>query len=119
MDRMACVDIPLLSLQLLLRQQPAWRQQPTAVVESDKPQGQILFVNKVAREGGIRPGMRYASGLALSRELRAGVISTAEVGKCVETLTEELQRFSPNVEPSDHAPGIFWLDAEVCQPEND
>jgi len=83
-QRLACVDLPALPLQLLLRRQPDWRRCPTAVVEADSPLSQLLWVNEAARHAGILPGMRYAAGLA---------------------------HFSPEVEPSEREPGVFWLNA--------
>ena len=58
MDRMACIDLPAFPLQLLLHRRPEWREQPVAVVDSDRPQGKILWVNERARASRILPGMR-------------------------------------------------------------
>ena len=116
MDRMACVDLPALPLQLLLRREPEWRSHPAAVVDSDRPQGRIEFVNEPARKVGILPGFRYAAGLAIDRELRAGVIDDREVAACRDEVVAILQRFTPSVEPGTgfpatvSEPGIFWLD---------
>ena len=64
MDRLACVDLPVLPLQLLLRRHPDWRRQPAAVVDRDKAQGTLLWVNEAARQKRILPGMRYATALS-------------------------------------------------------
>lgn len=109
MDRMACIDLPTLPLQLLLRREPEWRGHPAVVVDSDKPQGRICFVNERARKVGILPGFRYAAGLAIDRELRAGIISDDEVQACSDEVVTLLQRFTPTVEPCEEA-GVFWLD---------
>ena len=85
MDRMACVNLPALPLQILLRIHPDWRGQPAAVVDRDKPQGVIQWVNERARASRILPGMRYAAGLALAHELRAGVVTDAVIAEGVET----------------------------------
>ena len=114
MHRMACVDIPAFPLQLLFKEHPDWREFPAAVVAEEKPQAFILWVNEKARHFGIRPGHRYASGLALSRELRAGAIGDEFVRREVAALTERLRQFTPEVEPADekwHSPGLFWLNA--------
>ena len=63
MDRMACVNLPVLTVQLLLRRHPDWKNHPVAVVEADKPQGTILQVNSRARSYRIMPGMRYAAAI--------------------------------------------------------
>ena len=111
MDRMACVDLPVFPLQLLLRQHPDWREHPVAVVDADKPQGTILWANERARSRRIRPGMRYAAGLSLAAGLRAAVVPRSEIERSVASLNKRLQRFTPHVEPSSEEPGVFWLDA--------
>lgn len=116
MDRVACVDLPELPLQVLLRRHPDWDGFPVAVVDRDKPQGVILWVNESARVFRILPGMRYATGLSLSRELRAGVVSDLEIAQEVNLLTQELSHFSPRIEPSPTEPGVFWLDASGLVP---
>ena len=111
MDQMACVDLPVFPLQLLLRQHPDWREHPVAVVDADKPQGVILWVNERARSMRIRPGMRYAAGLSLASGLRASVMPRGEIERSVASLVKRLRNFTPNVEPSADEPGTFWLDA--------
>jgi len=107
---MACVDLPAFPLQLLVREHPGWRDQPVAVVDKDKPQGVILWVNSRARRYRILPGMKYAQGLSLTSHLRAGVVSQVEIERQVRELTERLQFFSADVEALDREPGVFWLD---------
>lgn len=110
MPRIACVHIPALPLQLLLRSHPDWRGHPAAVVDRDKAQGTLLWVNEAARRLRILPGMRYAAGLSLSRELRAGTVAPAEIDAGVEELLTKLRFYSAEVEPAEE-PGVFWLDA--------
>ncbi len=107
--RLACVDLPAFPLQLLLKRHPEWRGRPVAVVAEDKPQGLILWVNEKARQSGVLPGWRYAAAFSLACELRAGEVSPVEINKAVTTLTIQLMRFSPEVEPSASEPGVFWL----------
>ena len=111
MERMACVDVAAFPLQLLLRDHPDWKDHPAAVVDQDKAQGTILWVNSRARSLRILPGMRHGAGLALSRHLRAGVISHAAIEKAVDALVPRLRRFAAEVEPSRDKPGVFWLGA--------
>ncbi len=133
MDRVACVDVPALPLQLLLardgedaavaagRQSSSPRPRlirdgegggyPVAVVERDDPQGRILWVNEEARLLGILPGQRYAAGLSLARDLRAGVVGAEEIAEGVRALIERLRVFTPEVEASEEEPGVFWLGA--------
>ena len=111
MDRMACINLPVFTVQLLLRRFPAWKNQPVAVVDVDKPQGTILQVNEQALSFRILPGMRYAAGLALNGGLRAAVVSKKDVNAAIGFLSNRLRSFSPRVEPSTDEPGVFWLDA--------
>ena len=71
MDRMACIDLPAFPLQLVLQRRPEWKDHPVAVVDHDRPQGKILWINERARAFRILPGMRYAAGLSLAAGLRA------------------------------------------------
>jgi protein ImuB len=111
MDRMACVNLPAFPLQLLIQRHPDWQNHPVAVVDKDKPQGVILWVNKQARRSAILPGMRYAKGLSLAPDLRAGVVSDSDIERHIDGLTERLRFFTPDVEPSKKEPGVFWLGA--------
>jgi protein ImuB len=111
-DRLACVNIAALPLQLLLQREPEWLNQPAVVVEDDRPQTLVLFLNERARRLGVRSGQRYATALALTSELRAGTISQLQIEQRVHTLTDLLRRYSPHVEPSTGTPGVFWLDAQ-------
>jgi protein ImuB len=108
---MACVDLPVFPLQLLLKRHPEWRDLAAAVVDEDRPQGVLLWVNERARAGRVLPGMRYAGALSLARDLRAGVISAAEINTEIEALTKRLRFFSPEVERARDEPGTFWLGA--------
>ena len=111
MDRLACVDVPAFPLQLLIRRHPGWVGHPVAVVTHDAPQGVILWVNDEARARCILPGMRYAAGLSLSMDLRAGEVSEDEIAHGVTELTVQLQDLTPRVEPAHGEAGVFWLDA--------
>lgn len=111
MLRMACIDLPAFPLQLLLRRETAWGAHPVAVVEQDRPQGRLLWVNERARAARILPGMRYAAALSLAGELRAAEVSEREIGRAVDVITRWLRRFTPEVEPAAGDPGLFWLNA--------
>ena len=115
-DRMACVDVPALPLQLLMRRYPAWAAQPVAVVDRDRPQGVVEWVNEAARRAGVLPGMSYAAGLSLAGGLRAAEVPPGDVEAGVVAIAGLLRRFTPGVEPSVAQPGVFWLDASGLQP---
>ena len=108
---MACVELPAFALQLLLKRHPGWAGRPVAVVDRDRPQGLILEVNEQARAAGVRLGIRYGAGLSLAHTLHAGEVPPADVERRVAAIARRLHRFSPDVEPSRDAPGVFWLNA--------
>lgn len=110
MERTACVDIRALPLQLLLRDHPNWMRQPVVVVDKDKPLGIIQWSNAAALAMRILPGMRYAAGLSITRELRGGVVPEEAIASARETILARLWHFSPRVEPFLQEAGIFWLD---------
>jgi len=109
MDRLACVNLPAFPLQLLLRRHPEWAAYPVAVVAEDKPQAAILSMNGKARSAGVLPGLRYSAGSSLAPDLRAGVVLPGEIKKEMAALTKRFLRFTPEIEPSQEEPGVFWL----------
>jgi protein ImuB len=110
-DRRACVSVPALPLQLLAATHPEWRSLPAAVVDVDEPNGVLLWVNAAAWRARLRPGMRYASALALERRVRAGVVTPTQVTEAVGAIVATLRLHTPHVEPSSEEPGVFWIDA--------
>lgn len=116
MVRTACIDLPALPLQLLLRRNPEWRDRPVAVVDRDHPQGVLLWVNESARHRRVLPGLRYAAARSLCRDLRAAEVPERAIRQAVRGLTARLRKFSPSVEPADEEPGVFWLDAKGLEP---
>lgn len=113
--RLACVDLPVFPLQLLLRRHPDWVGYPVAVVAEDKPQGLVLWVNEKARQQGVLPGLRYTAAFSLASALRAGEVPLAETKKTVAELACYLMHFTPEVEPSAEEPGVFWLNGAGLQ----
>ena len=95
-DRMACVDLPAFPLQLLLRRHPDWRDHPVAVVDSDKPQGTILWVNERARalphpaRACATPRRSPWPGTCAPPRCRAN-----EIDHAVAALGRRLRRFTP------------------------
>lgn len=82
-----------------------------AVVAEDRPQGEILWVNERAHSSRIYPGRRYAEGLALASDLRAGTVDAAEITAALAEVARCLRAHTPEVEPSEIEPGVFWLNA--------
>jgi protein ImuB len=102
--------VPALPLQLFAARHPDWRGAPAAVVDRDAPHGEVLWSNERARRSGVLAGLRYSAALALCAELRAGTVAAEEIEAGVARLAELLRRFSPEIEPSQHEPGVFWAD---------
>jgi protein ImuB len=108
--RMACIDIPELPLQLLLREHPDWRDSPVGVVAEDRPEAPLLFLNRHARALRLRTGTRFGAAKSLLPELRAGTVSALEVEQIAAQLVRELQTFSPHVERDPVHAGVFYVD---------
>jgi protein ImuB len=108
--RVACVAVPALPLQLMVRDRPGWRDEPAVVVESDRPLSPVLYLNRAARRSGIRRGMKYGQARSLCEGLRAAAVRPDEVRAAVQEIFRLLLRYSPTVEPVDEPPGLFWLD---------
>ncbi|HMG53438.1 MAG TPA: DNA polymerase Y family protein [Kofleriaceae bacterium] len=106
--RVACLDLPGFPLQLVWRQEPASRTQPVVVVDSDRPQGEVLWACERARAAGVLVGQRYAFALSLCGGLRARVVASEQLAEATDELRAALHRLSPSVEPGE--PGTFWLD---------
>ena len=107
MERLACVKLPFLALQIALKENPEWRHFPTVLLDRDHPRGRILEVNKYARRLKIEAGMRYAAALSRSGDpsdpgfanmLRAAVFNPDEFQQVREALREELHDFSPHLD---------------------
>lgn len=116
MERVACVDVPALPLQLLLRTRPDWRDHPTVVVADDRPQAPVVWANALARSHRILPGMSFAAAQSLARELRASTVAPEDIERIVGELHVALCNFSPRVEPCTREPGVFWLDPSGLVP---
>ena len=111
MRRIACVCLHAFPLQVLMRRRPEWRDVPAVVVAEDKPSAEVLWVNTLARQRQIVPGMRYAAALSLARSLHAGTVSELEIQQTIAQTQEHLRAHTPLVEAATDQPGIYWLDA--------
>ncbi len=120
MNRLACVDVPALPLQILLRRHPAWREEPVAVLTEDKVHARVRWVNRRAVRLGVRPGMPQVAASTCCPGLRTGHVRPREVEREVARLSERLHRWSPQVDSASTsgaelsgfaAAGSFWLRA--------
>lgn len=111
MPRLACVNLPEFSLQILMMQHPPWRREAVAVISADSPNGHILSINGKARDRGVRRGMRYATALTLEPRLQAGVVSESLLVEHRGRVVARLRRFAPEIELCDFDLGTLWIDA--------
>jgi protein ImuB len=111
MHRMACISIPSFALQLLVLREPLWCEYPTAVVTEEKPSGIILEINRKAKDMGVKTGMRFSAALTLAANLHAGTLREEEITDGVQMVLGILLRFSPEIEPFELCPGVFWINA--------
>jgi protein ImuB len=108
--RIACVDVPALALQLVLRAHPEWAEGPVVIVPDDRPRAPILWANRAARQVRIQRGMCFSEAKALSATLRAEVVPEHEQLAAIDAIFDRLLLFSPHIEPALDQPGLFWLD---------
>ena len=109
-ERVACVDLPAFPLQLVLRAHPDWGDDPTVVVEDDRPLARVLWANRPARLARIGPGLKFAHAESLTPRLRASQVAPSEIDHALTEIFVLLLSFSPHVEPAVDSPGLFWLD---------
>ncbi|NCN05246.1 MAG: hypothetical protein GW949_06420 [Spirochaetales bacterium] len=108
MDRLACISLPQLPLQLVLRQNPEWYSLPTVTIRDERPTSPVLYANPLALKEGIRPGIRYSEALSLVRDLRAGVASPDQTRQARNEVAALLEEFTPEVEMSSFDPEVIW-----------
>lgn len=111
MGRLACINIPHLPLQIIMRRHRPWRELPAAVVTEEKPLGRVTSPNKLARAAGVRPGMRYASALGICPQLRVEPVSEESITMTADQVVQALHHFTPQVEASRADAALFWANA--------
>jgi protein ImuB len=111
MDRLACISVPSLPLQIALRRLPPGPAIPVALVKEDRPSSLLLQLNRPARERGLRPGMRYSEGLSIVADLQAAVVLPDELAAARHEILQTLSRWSPRFEVCPYEQGSFWVDA--------
>ena len=110
MVRTACVNVYHYFLQILLRREKTWWNDACVVVTEDVPSGLVIDANVYARRLGVRPGMRFAAALSLAPFLRAGVVPQEEKKIADRAIAGALYTMTPEIEPCEFTPGVFWLD---------
>jgi protein ImuB len=108
--RIACVDLPALPLQLVLRAHPEWREDPVVVVEGETALAPVLWANRPARVQRIVRGLRFGQAQSLAARVHAAVVEPSEIERALTEVRDVLIRLSPSVESFREQPGVFWLD---------
>jgi protein ImuB len=111
MKRVCCVLLPMLPLQILLREKPHWADAPVAVVDDEGPNGRITHLNALAKKSRLRIGMRQTVARDLLPNLHTAVVSPEDASEVSRELISSLQTFSPRVESIEYA-GAFHVDPE-------
>ncbi len=111
MRRVTCVLLPMLPMQILLRQKPHWQNAPVAVVDDEGPNGRITHLNRLALKHRLRIGMRQTIARDLVLNLHTAIVSPDEISMITQELITSLQTFSPKVEAIEQT-GAFHLDPE-------
>lgn len=109
MDRLACISVPSLALQVALRRFPPGYSEALALVAQDRPTSALVHLNRAARDQGLRVGMRYSEALSVVPDLRAVTVSEGDLQSAREEISGLLARWSPTVEPCPFDPDCFWL----------
>ncbi len=107
-----CISIDCLPLRILLQENPAWEGTPIAVTKEEKPQSQILAVNREARERGVSAGMRYASALSLVPSLRARAVPPGRIEQARDRIVRLLSSFTPDIELCPFDTGALWVSVD-------
>ncbi len=88
MKRVSCILLPMLPLQILLRQKPHWSGAPIAVVDDDGPNGRITHLNALARKSRLQIGMRQTVARDLLPNLHTAVVSPERASKVSQELDQ-------------------------------
>jgi protein ImuB len=110
MQRVACLYVPTLFLQQVLQANPAWRQQPVAVVAQGQPKAPILCLNAAARALHLKEGMALGAAQAMAHDLQVAPFDSAQASASMDTLWRAMLALTPGVEPDAAHLGVLWLD---------
>jgi len=109
MAHRGCISVASLPLQILLKDNPGWKDTPVAVTREERPQSPILALNRRAREKGLSIGMKYASALSLVPSLRARVVSAERVVESRDRIARVLSTFTPDIELCPFDADAVWV----------
>jgi protein ImuB len=102
--RIACIHVPSLALQAVLRRTPEQREEAVALAESGSERARILACTRAARAVGVRPGLLVSQARAVSSALCAGKplrvvsLSPADSAATSAALADVGYAFAPQVQ---------------------
>jgi protein ImuB len=105
--RVACVYVPELALQAVLRRDPERRNEPVALADGLGERARILAASPPARRAGVRPGLTtsqaraVSSGLIGSKKLVVVPQSAADTAAASAALADVGYAFAPRVHSED------------------
>ena len=103
----ACVAIPSLALQVLLRDRPSFRGHPVAVASGEGPEARLLELSREALAARLRVGIRQGDARDLVPGLRTAVVRAERLEELREDLLAGLGTFSPRVEAGEAPGGVL------------
>lgn len=106
MDRLACISVPALGLQIALRRLSG----SVVLVADDKPTSPVLNLNRQARDQGLTVGMRYSEALVVAPEAKAAVVPEDVIQGTRREIMRLLEGWTPRIEGCPFDPGSFWAD---------
>ena len=111
--RIACVYVPELALQAILRRDPERRRDPVALCEAPGERARVIACSKCARQAGVHPGLTasqartIANGRLGADRLRVLVAQAADTAATTAALADLGYAFAPRVEST---PERIYLD---------
>jgi protein ImuB len=102
--RIACVYVPHLALQAILRRDPERRDEPVALAEGPGERARILAASEPARRAGVRPGLTasqaraVSSGLLGTRKLIVIPQSASDTAAASAALADVGYAFAPRLQ---------------------
>src|SRR4029079_1210644 len=111
--RIACVFVPQLALQAVLRRTPEARGGPVAVLAAANDNGKakakriarVTEISPEARREGVRAGMTGAQATAVCAGLRLLTVTAADREAACAALNDGGYAFAPRIERADHSTG--------------
>ncbi len=107
--RLACLFLPALPLQAVLRAEPARANEPLAIVQGEGGRARIGAATPKALQLGVRPGLTVAEAEARAPGLLLRRPAPALVQAACDAAFDAVTSVSPRVEPG--RPGVVYADA--------